>query len=330
MINIEELIGKKYNNLTIEKEAEPFYERRGTRKKRRRRVQAVCDCGNIVINQPKEITSGRTKSCGKCREKPGTIFGDYRIVKDLQTEGDTRYEVECINCGDKKLRKITIIKNSTKCQCTRKKEIKPLELPMIKHNFEVLEEIKSERRGKGGIHRTVKVRCLNCGNKYSKVFNNIKKGTKCPKCAFEKTPEEKELQKIKSNLRAKRNNMLDRCYNPKNIGYHSYGGRGIKVYQKWKESSKEWIQWALNNGFKKGLEIDRIDNDGDYTPENCRWTTKLENSRKTRQVKLNEEIVREIRYGKYKNMSTAEIARIIGCSWGAVYSVRKGKTWKGI
>src|SRR5690606_4215031 len=157
-------------------------------------------------------------------------------------------------CGDKKLRKITIIKNSTKCQCTRKKEIKPLKLPMIKHNFEILEEIKSERRGKGGIHRTVKVRCLNCGNKYSKVFNNIKKGTKCPKCAFEKTPEEKELQKIKSNLRAKRNNMLDRCYNPKNIGYYNYGGRGIKVYQKWKESPKEWIQWALNNGFKKGLE----------------------------------------------------------------------------
>lgn len=124
--------------------------------------------------------------------------------------------------------------------------------------------------------------------------------------------------------------MLDRCYNPKNIGYHNYGGRGIKVYQKWKESSKEWIQWALNNGYKKGLEIDRIDNDGDYTPENCRWVTKLENSRKTRQVKLNETIVKEIRYGKYKNLSTAEIARIVGCNWTTVDSTRKGKTWKGI
>lgn len=69
----------------------------------------------------------------------------------------------------------------------------------------------------------------------------------------------------------------------------------------------------------------------DYTPENCRWTTKLENSRKTRQVKLNEEIVREIRYGtKYKDYTIQELANEFGVSWGTIQAVKKNKTWKGV
>jgi len=70
--------------------------------------------------------------------------------------------------------------------------------------------------------------------------------------------------------------MLDRCKNQNHSSYHRYGGRGIKVCQEW-EDVKVFVNWAEANGYEKGLEIDRIDNDGDYCPENCRFVTRQQN-----------------------------------------------------
>lgn len=60
--------------------------------------------------------------------------------------------------------------------------------------------------------------------------------------------------------------------------------RGIKVCEEWHEASN-FILWALNNGYERGLQLDRIDNDGDYCPENCRFVTPKENSRNRRNTK---------------------------------------------
>ncbi len=76
--------------------------------------------------------------------------------------------------------------------------------------------------------------------------------------------------------------MIGRCENPKAGGYERYGGRGIKVCGEWRNSSLGFITWALANGWKKGLHIDRIDNDGNYSPENCRFVTAAVNSRNKR------------------------------------------------
>ena len=76
--------------------------------------------------------------------------------------------------------------------------------------------------------------------------------------------------------------MLARCSNPKSINYKNYGGRGIKVCDEWMDY-KTFEDWALKNGYTDDLSIDRIDNNKDYTPENCRWVDMIiqSNNRRT-------------------------------------------------
>ena len=86
-------------------------------------------------------------------------------------------------------------------------------------------------------------------------------------------------------LEAKYADMKRRCDNQKCGNYRWYGGRGIKVCQQWRVNPSAFYAWAFSNGYQPGLEIDRIDSDGDYTPENCRFVTHLENMRNQRRVK---------------------------------------------
>ena len=78
--------------------------------------------------------------------------------------------------------------------------------------------------------------------------------------------------------------------NPNAKGYKNYGGRGIKVCDEWAESFKAFYEWAVSNGYDDTLTIDRIDVDGDYEPENCRWvdrTTQANNKRNNRILEVN-------------------------------------------
>lgn len=81
------------------------------------------------------------------------------------------------------------------------------------------------------------------------------------------------------------NGMKTRCYNKNFLYYCNYGGRGIKICDEWKNDFSKFYEWAINNGYKEGLTIDRINNDGNYEPNNCRWVTRAEQNRNKRYTK---------------------------------------------
>lgn len=97
--------------------------------------------------------------------------------------------------------------------------------------------------------------------------------------------------------------LKDRILNPKNKDYNNYGGRGITICDEWKNDFKSFYNWAMLNGYEenKGLSIDRIDNDGNYEPSNCRWSTRTIQNRNQRISKYNKSGFRGVSKSKGSN-----------------------------
>lgn len=151
----------------------------------------------------------------------------------------------------------------------------------------------SEKRADGkGTRSFCNAKC-DCGNVSRYDKSNVKRGntTKCKECA-NKSRSKKHLKHGMSDAFKSENplgyatycvykTMKARCGNPKNAMYENYGGRGIKVCKRWLDSYDCFLS---DMGVKPTMEhqIDRINNDGDYCPENCKWSTAKENARNKR------------------------------------------------
>ena len=125
-----------------------------------------------------------------------------------------------------------------------------------------------------------------CGNEFKTQFDSIKAGlTKSCGCLYSIAKTKHKLTKHK--LYFVWDNMIRRCHNYKNPVYKYYGGRGIQVCNEWKKDFISFYNWALKNGYKEKLTIDRKNNDGNYEPSNCRWVSKSTQSQNTRVIRSN-------------------------------------------
>lgn len=123
--------------------------------------------------------------------------------------------------------------------------------------------------------------------------------------------------------------MRQRCLNPNSQKYHYYGGRGIKICDRWDSFENFFLDMAPT--WQQGLKLERVNNNGNYEPTNCCWTTHTTQMRNTRKTKLTIEIAREIR----KCYATGDFShRILGNAYGVdksiIGDIINNKIWKEI
>lgn len=155
-----------------------------------------------------------------------------------------------------------------------------------------------------------------CGNIKAIRGDNLKNGTIKSCGCYNKQLLIDNKRAVKHGKRKTRlyciwEHMKQRCYNKNNYEYYLYGGRNITICEEWRNSFTAFYNWALANGYKEELSIDRINNNENYEPNNCRWATcetQANNRRTNHLIEYNGEI-----------HTIAEWAKITGISERKIY-----------
>ena len=163
-----------------------------------------------------------------------------------------------------------------------------------------------------------------CGNIFTTKGTRLRNG-RCKSCGClqKELLSKRQTTHNQTNTRLYRiwNNLKDRCFNKNCKDFCNYGERGISVCENWIHSFESFRDWAINNGYNDILQIDRIDNDKGYNPENCRWTTIKQQARNRRTNRTYE-------YNG-KQLCLIELAEICGLSKDALrYRLNAGYSLK--
>jgi hypothetical protein len=128
-------------------------------------------------------------------------------------------------------------------------------------------------------HKLYRVKCSECGWETDMQKRHISDTKECTHIGIDGVY--KEYTTIWKNKRIGSifRGMKTRCYNMEDKSYKWYGAKGIKICDEWMRCPELFEEWSLNNGYKDNLTIDRIEEDKDYCPENCRWVTNENNAK---------------------------------------------------
>lgn len=288
-----------------------------------------CDCGQIKSIVAHSLISGNTQSCGcsqflnkEVREIVGEKFGRLTAIKRIYDgKRHINYLFKC-DCGNEKIiSKEAVVLGLTKsCGCiTKENNFNRCMIDLTGRTFGRLTVIQYDHSKNGAYWLC---RC-ECGKTKVIKGTSLTKGltTSCGCKSREMSINRSTTHGMTgTRLYRIRSGMIARCYKENASSYPKYGAKGITVCDEWlgENGFVNFYNWAMENGYKDNLTLDRINPKGNYEPSNCRWATYKEQANNTKATVF-------LTYnGETKPAS--EWAEIVGISQSAI-TQRKNKGW---